>query len=613
MKTLLFARFTHARFTHLPFVVALALALLAVTTAARADDGAAQATVDASVDASVDADTVTTPGKGSKEPVKKVEREKVLEALSSELTRNVEQLRLPEYEAPYFLAYQVKQIRSLRVEAKYGSLVGGGAENSRLVYVEARVGDYQFDNTADTGRDGGFSWPEGYQVGREAPVDDDIAAIRNTLWLITDSEYKQALADFHKRKGEMIYGVKEADAAPSFTKEKPATFIGPEVACGVDASKWKDLARRLSARFRAVPEIFDSQVRVSGDHVTRWFVNSEGTKILTEETWFGVFVSAVTRADDGMLLENDEVVYVRSLDELPDEKALNGLVDKVVQSLRDLRAAPAMDPYTGPAILAARATGVLFHEAVGHRLEGHRQEREQEGRTFKDQVGKPVIPEFISLYDDPTLARYRDESLNGFYGYDEEGVKAQRVTLIDRGVLKNYLLSRQPVKGFSQSNGHGRSSHMSKPTARMAVTIVEAEKAVSAATLKQRLIDEVKKAGKPYGLFFKDIQGGNTNTSSYGFQAFKGSPRMVYRVYPDGREELVRGVEMVGTPLTSINKIVLAGDTSEVFNGYCGAESGWVPVSAIAPPVLLSEIEVQRVSRDAEKPPILPSPWSGGR
>ncbi len=298
--------------------------------------------------------------------------------------------------------------------------------------------------------------------------------------------------------------------------------------------------------------------------------------------------------------------------ELPSTAAVQDAVRKVVAELEALRAAPAIDPYTGPAILEAEAAGVLFHEAVGHRLEGERLEDDKDGQTYKGQVGQHVLPPFVTIVDDPTLARAAGTPLNGSYAFDEQGVPARRTVLVKDGKLVSYLLSHKPVKPFAQSNGHGRSQGARAPMARMANLVVESSRQVSMAELKKRLMAEARKQGKPFGLVIRDIQGGNTNTASFGYQAFKGTPRLVYRVdAKTGKEELVRGVELVGTPLASVNKLLATSDQPRVFNGYCGAESGYVPVSTVAPAVLVGEIELQRVARANERRPILPSPWAG--
>jgi predicted Zn-dependent protease len=314
-----------------------------------------------------------------------------------------------------------------------------------------------------------------------------------------------------------------------------------------------------------------------------------------------------------MLLSNNKTEYSTVFEKFPDEKRLTVKVKELINELLDLRKAPLFEPYTGPAILEPEATGVLFHEAIGHRLEGDRMNDQSEGQTFKDKIGQQILPPFISVYDDPTMKEFEGTPVNGYYEYDDQGVKAQRVILVDKGVLKNYLMSRKPIKGFNKSNGHGRAGIYGKPMSRMAVTYVKAENTVPFEELKRLLIEEVKKQNKPYGLIIKNIQGGSTNTSTFGYQAFNGVPRSVYRVYPDGREELVRGVEMVGTPLVTISKIIKASNEYGVFNGYCGAESGYIPVTAIAPYVLISEIELQSTLKLKERSLILPSPWSKKR
>ena len=283
----------------------------------------------------------------------------------------------------------------------------------------------------------------------------------------------------------------------------------------------------------------------------------------------------------------------------------------MIGELVALRAAPAIDPYTGPAILEPEAAGVLFHEAVGHRLEGERLDDDRDGQTYRGQVGQQVLPPFVTIVDDPTLARSAGTSLNGTYAFDEQGVPAARTVLVKDGRLVGYLLSRKPVKPFARSNGHGRSQGARAPVARMANLVVESSRQVAMGELKKRLMAEARHQGKPFGLVIRDIEGGNTNTTSYGYQAFKGTPRLVYRVDArTGKEELVRGVELVGTPLASVNKVLATSDQVRVFNGYCGAESGYVPVATVAPAILVGEIELQRVARANDRSPILPSPWS---
>lgn len=536
----------------------------------------------------------------------------LLNALQDELDRSMQQLKVDDFTPPYFLAYAVREVESADVTGRFGTVTRSTVNRARNMHVDLRVGSYDYDNTSDKG-DYEFSWSTGYRTPRSIPLDNDPLAIRNVFWLVTDEEFKAAQSAFLKKKGKSVYEVKEKERAASFSRENASTHIQPAASNPFDRPAWEREVRQITALFKAHPAIIDSTMKVSGDRVTRWFANTEGAAIITEDTIYSISISAMTRADDGMLLDNSRTFHARSVEKLPPHERLVKEAAGLIEELEALRAAPVLDPYNGPAILLSEATGVLFHEAVGHRLEGERQNSEKEGQTFKGQLGKKVLPAMITLHDDPTMTAFKGETLNGHYLYDDEGIPAQKVTLIEKGVLKNYLLSRKPVKGFTKSNGHGRASMSHDPAARMAVLHVEAEGKIGYDELKKRLVEEAKRQGKQYGLILKNITGGSTNTSTYGYQAFKGVPKLVYRVHADGREELVRGVEMVGTPLTSINKITAVSDNYEVFNGYCGAESGYVPVSNIAPAVLLSEIELQRVSKESEKPPFIPSPWAEKR
>ena len=536
----------------------------------------------------------------------------ILEAMEQEGARSMERLRITGYEPPYFLAYQVKDLRQEELTGRFGALFDDASRHDRKLLVDVRVGSYELDSS---GRDemSLFMGPEGqtYFASKDAPLEDEPQALRNALWLVTDEKYKEALSSYFKKKSKGVYRAEEADRAPSFTREPPQRHVDAPKPFAFDRARWRSEVRRLTGLFREHPAIFDSTVKVTAEKQVRWFTSSEGTALVTEETLFGLHVQAVARAVDGQLLENSRDFYARAEAALPSPAKLDAEVRALIQELEALRTAPALDPYTGPAILMPEAAGVLFHEAVGHRLEGERQEDDKEGQTFKGQLGRRILPSFISVVDDPTQRAQGDVALNGFYDFDDQGVPAQRTALVEDGVLRTFLLSRKPVKPFTRSNGHGRSQGATPPVARMGNLIVTSKQQVPIAELKRRLLEEVKRQGKPYGLIIKDITGGNTNTMSYGYQAFKGTPRLAYRVDAQtGKEELVRGVELIGTPLSSINKLVATSNEVRVFNGFCGAESGYVPVSTIAPATLITEIELQRVARANERSPILPAPWT---
>jgi predicted Zn-dependent protease len=320
-------------------------------------------------------------------------------------------------------------------------------------------------------------------------------------------------------------------------------------------------------------------------------------------------VFAMTRADDGMDLYRAQTFEAETVEGLPAQAELEAAMRELGKSLEALRKAPVTQPFDGPVILSGRAAAVFFHEVLGHRLEGQRQRGDEEGQTFTKEVGKEVLPTFLSVADDPTATKFGTTALSGTYEYDDEGQKARRVDLIQDGVLKTFLMSRLPIASFGASNGHGRASTGHVPTGRQGNLIVTSTKSVPEADLRKQLIDEAKKQGKPYGLYFEDISSGFAVTQRSSPQAFSVVPLVVWRVYVDGRpDELVRGVSIVGTPLAAMKKILATGDKSEVFNGECGAESGTIPVSAVAPAMLLSEMETQKQAQGTARPPILPIP-----
>ena len=538
----------------------------------------------------------------------------VLNALQKELTRSFQKLK-NSGEAPlYYLSYSLYDVERNSMSAHYGALEDTPyPTRSMKLRVNVRVGDQHIDNTHKMrrssfsfSRSSAFNW-----FGSSMPAEPEEYAIRSVLWQKTDEAFKEAEQRFLSVKANKDVSVEDEDTSDDFSQEKSHAFVGSSPKSTVDMTQWQNRIRELSKIYKKYPEILNSDVSFVMTRVRRYMVASDDTRLQDDHTEFRFATTAEATADDGMRVWLYDSVEVPNYTDIPDEPKLAAMVEHLAQSVKDLRQAQKAEPYVGPAILQAKAAGVFFHETMGHRLEGERQLSEQEGRTFKGQVGKKVLPGFLSVLDDPTLAATSDGTkLNGFYRFDDEGVPARPVVLIEKGVLRDYLKSRTPVLGSLRSNGHGRAEGTSDPIGRMANLIVKAENTVPLAELKAQLLAEVRKQGKPYGLIIRDILGGSTNTMSFGSQTFRGQPTMVYRVdAKTGEETLVRGVEMVGTPLSSVGKIVAASNTTGVFNGFCGAESGMAPVSTVAPAVLFTEIELQRAQHVSERPPILPPPW----
>jgi predicted Zn-dependent protease len=398
------------------------------------------------------------------------------------------------------------------------------------------------------------------------------------------------------------------DSSDDFSAEKPEKSFATTPKLKFNMAEWANRLRKLSAEFTKYPGALNSGIAVEAQRLATTLVTSEGTQLEHGRLFARITITARGKASDGMDLSTFESFETDDPATLPKDAELLAAVERAGQNLTALLNAPLSDPFVGPAILSGRATGVFFHEIFGHRVEGHRQKDEAEGQTFTKSINQPVLPDFLSVIFDPTKDHFGSVALNGAYAFDDEGVKARRLTVVENGVLKAFLMSRSPIQGFPQSNGHGRRSPGLEVVARQSNLFVESSKKVSDAELKKMLIEEVKKNNKPYGLYFDQVSSGYTTTARRGLQAFTVVPLVVYRIYPDGKEELIRGVDIVGTPLSSFAKILATSDKMEVFNGICGAESGDVPVSAIAPAILVSEIEVQRKASSNDQRPYLPRP-----
>lgn len=528
----------------------------------------------------------------------------VLGAMKDELERSQNKLKLEGYENPYFISYQIKDNTYYGIEGKYGAIVSSDKTRMRRLFVDVRVGDYRFDNSIKGRSGGGIPFDGASSV----PLDNDPGAIRTVLWQVTDHAYKEALAQYLNKKAENVQRVKEEDFG-SFTREKSHVFYGPELTLDFDPGKWEQTVREVSSIYKDYKDLLNADLSVSAQKETVYFINTEGTRYMRDEILYSIDAEVSARAADGRVIENYRNLYYVTEGDIPPVEELKKTVKGMVEEALRMRGAEVIPPLSVPALLEPEAAGVVFHEAVGHRLEGERQIDDDEGQTFKEKVGKKIIPDFLSIIDDPSMKSFKGTHLMGYYPFDDQGVPGQRTVLVENGVLKNFLLSRTPVKGFQVSNGHGRASYGQAPMARMSNTIIESAKEYPREKLKELLIEEVKRQNKPFGLIIKSMEGGETNTSSYNFQAFRGTPLVLYKVDPKtGEETPVRDIEIVGTPIVTVNKIIATGDDYGVFNGFCGAESGYVPVSTVSPSILVSEMEFQRESSKKEKPPLLPPP-----
>ncbi len=438
----------------------------------------------------------------------------VLATMQAELNRAKTDLAKSD-PAPYFLSYTVYDQDQIVIAAAYGGLLSNSTVRRRAADVTIRVGTPQLDNTHGQSRGSGMT-------SGSLPLNDDPDAEARVLWELTDRAYKRAAPAYLNVKTNNAVQAEAEDKSPDFSKEQPQTHVGDKLKePSFDRTAWESEVRRLSGAFRKYADVYYSTVVLQISSSNSRMVSSEGTAIATPSATARMVIEAQTRAEDGMDLLRVETFQAPGAGGLPPEAELLGKIDKMAADLKELRKAPVAEPYDGPAVLSGRAAAVFFHEVLGHRMEGHRQKDEEEGQTFTKKVGQEVLPKFLSVADDPTVKEIGGVKLAGAYSYDSEGVPAQRVEVIENGVLKNFLMSRMPIKNFDKSNGHGRNQPGLMPTGRQGNLIVTSSQTVPEADLRQKLIDEVKKEGKPYGLYFDDIQGGFTLTTRSLPQAFQ--------------------------------------------------------------------------------------------
>lgn len=529
------------------------------------------------------------------------------EILKGELDREFNGLKAKGDPAPYYMAYEVTEDQSDSASAIDGALVDDVHEHGRAVDTTIRVGTQKFDN---------YHPYKGNRIRftslTSLSLDDDPNQIRRALWSETNRVYRSASRRLLQLKTDEELLAKESNQDADFSSEPPQTYSQLPETYRYDMKAWDEKLRHWSGEFRQHPNVLGSGVSFTAKREIKTFVNTDGSSIQQGSNFFRIEIEGFGLASDGMDVRTFDTIEASDPAHLPNDNVVLTHVQNVAKQVDALVNAPPAEPIVCPAILSGRASAVFFHEIFGHRIEGHRQKDISEGQTFTKMLGQKVLPDFISVNFDPTRREYKGTELIGYYDYDDEGVKARPVNVVEDGVLKTFLLSRSPVAQFHESNGHGRRQPGYEVVSRQSNLIVESSRQVSDRELRGELIDEIKKQNKPYGLYFEEVSSGYTTTGRQGLQAFTVVPLVVYRVYPDGRpDELIRGVDIVGTPLASFQKIVATSDHSEIFNGFCGAESGSIPVSAVSPAILVSEIETQKKQNAQQKPPLLPRPESG--
>ena len=534
----------------------------------------------------------------------------LINILSSEIERQMSELKNEEI-PPYYLSYRVNEVTSIRIDATFGNLTESRESTKRTLYVEVRVGTNEQDNTHEL-RDDYSSWMDYFQFGVKLPLTNDPDAIRQTLWNETNKKYLKAKDKLAKVKANVAVKVEEEDKSSDFSIEEAYTYFEPLIELeqfNIDQQEWEEKVKRYSRPFLDDESIFRGYSSFSFSIERKYFVSSEGGKITQNMTNAFISTGGSIKSEDGMVLPLYKSYFSYNPKDLPADDVIMKDVEKMVKTLTALKNAPIVESFSGPALLSGEAAGVFFHEIFGHRVEGQRLKSETDAQTFKKKIGEKVLPDHMSVIFEPLTDNYLGQDLIGYYKYDDQGIKAREVTIVENGILKGFLMSRCPIEGFDHSNGHGRAEAGKQPVARQSNLIVKTGNPLSMEDLRKKMIAELKIQEKEYGYIFEDVMGGFTMTGRYIPNAFNVIPTEVYRIYADGRpDELVRGVNLVGTPLAMFSQVEEAGDTPEVFTGFCGAESGSVPVTAISPVLFVKRIETQKKIKSQERPPILQRP-----
>ncbi len=513
-------------------------------------------------------------------------------------------------DAPYYVAITLTDETDVVLRATAGSLFVDAESERRWIDVDVRTGDFDLDSTHPLR---GFSALEDDSRGLVAVPLTDGYALRHAIARELDVRVREAAERIVLIQANRTVKIEEEDPSPDFSARSPVVGSAAVPDVAFDAGAWKTLLRDLSQILDSATAVHSSAAGLEINRSLITFIDTDGSRVEHGRTSARVSLHAHTLAEDG-----DEIDVYRAFDAatpagLPDPASLRVAAAEVRKELLDRQAAPRAEPYTGPVLLSGRAAAVFVHEVLGHRAESHRQKRDDEGKTFAELVGSLVLPATVDIVDDPLRRRWGDVDLNGWYQWDDEGTPAVAASLVEDGRFTGFLSTRSPIRGFPTSNGHARRSPGHAPLARMANTILSTTEGRTDTELRRLLLAEVRKQGLAWGYFVDEIDGGFTMTGRVTPNAFNVRASNVWRVWADGRkDERVRGIDLVGTPLTAFRNVVAVGDSPEIFNGVCGAESGWVPVSGVSPALLFTRLEFQLKEKGEERPPLLPRPAAPG-
>ncbi|MBE7440049.1 MAG: hypothetical protein HS115_16480 [Spirochaetales bacterium] len=535
------------------------------------------------------------------------ELRKIVGFLKAELARTVKTIK--KKPSLYYLSYLYRNQRTESISAVLGAISKHHTTARRTVFCDVRVGSYTYDNVTSGGLFDNSEKAESndYLV---MPSELEADAFRFALWKLTDARYREALEQFYQKKSRAVHYIDENRALKSRMRQSAFQNARTSPLPEVDPEEIKRRMRRLSSKVRGHAEIKNSVIRFRANHQQKIFCSAEGRAVIEQKALFEWNAQVWVLTPNGTGISQELNFMEGHPDALPEEKELIRLLEDRMALLKRLMQKKPLNSYSGPVLLSPQAAGLFFHEVIGHRLEGSRLLSPDDGSTFRDLRGRQIAPSFIDIIDDPTARAYGKHTLTGHFTYDDEGNPARRVVLVEKGVLRSFLTSASPIPGQKNINGHARAEEHERPISRMGNLFIQNRNPLSDVQLRELFLEEIRRQNKPYGIYVKECLGGETETSSYDFQAFKGEILRASRVFPDGQEEDIYGVDFVGTPLSSLENIMAMGGQIDVDNSYCGAESGMIPVSTIAPAALMQTMELQGKERGKLTQYSMPLPYA---
>ena len=510
----------------------------------------------------------------------------LLEALLTELDRSKSQLKMDQVQAPYYVEYRVSEVEDFGAEAAFGALRENQHIHVRVLRVVVRIGDYKQDSY----------FGRGQGESSILPLDNDPIALRHQIWLATDDAYKAAGQALAEKQAAMKQFSADPNPVDDFAKAQQMIAVEPTVSLKVDEAVWKRTLEDATGLYKQYPDVQSVTASTRFSAINEYLVNSEGTVTRCGKTTYSVQLSSSAQAADGMRLSRSPAFMVARAEELPTRDALMGEAKKMLETVVALRQAPIVEEeYRGPVLFAADAADDIVATLIGQNVLGQKPQLGKPNRTtgaFATSYKTRVLPNFLTVVDDPTMKDFHGKSLVGSYAVDSEGVKAQAVNTIENGVLSNYLIGRQSIRDFPASNGHGRAAPGSIPGPSLGVLLVKSTEAQSPEELKKRVMQMVTDQGRPYGYRVETLGPGN-------------SPRLLYRVYAkDGHEELVRGAVFNELDIRALRSDLMAVGNDQLVSNRAGG----APTTIISPSLLFDELEVKRADTSKDKLPDYPAP-----